>query len=109
MPNLINTCKNVLGDEIVRLKEWLETHPENLPPQEFEKGDRFAAEAVNKYNHHQARERIADDEAALARIADGTYGVCVDCGGKIPDERLVVIPYASRCTPCQGKKGVQIR
>lgn len=98
-----------MEDEVDRLKKWLDTHPENLTSQVFERGDRFTADAVNKHNHYQAHERIADDEAALARIADSIYGICVDCGGEIPDERLVVIPYASRCTPCQGKKGVRVK
>jgi DnaK suppressor protein len=43
-------------------------------------------------------------EAALARLEDGTYGTCVDCGGAIPIERLEVVPTASRCVPCQQRR-----
>lgn len=38
---------------------------------------------------------------ALARLADGTFGVCTDCGGRIARSRLVVIPYVSKCRHCQ--------
>ena len=31
---------------------------------------------------------IEEIDAALARIADGTYGMCVRCGDAIPEERL---------------------
>lgn len=42
-------------------------------------------------------------EAALARIEDGTYGICVDCGQKIPDARLEVRPEAARCVADQER------
>jgi len=32
-------------------------------------------------------------EAALRRIADGTYGICVACGGDIPRKRLEALPW----------------
>ena len=35
--------------------------------------------------------------AALARLDDGTYGTCVDCGQPVPDARLEVRPEAARC------------
>jgi DnaK suppressor protein len=40
-------------------------------------------------------------EAALARMDDGSYGECLDCGTDIPYQRLEVQPTAERCTPCQ--------
>jgi len=40
-------------------------------------------------------------EAALARIGDGSYGICIDCGGKIGRTRLKAYPTAKRCLPCQ--------
>jgi RNA polymerase-binding transcription factor DksA len=40
-------------------------------------------------------------EAARQRIADGSYGSCVDCGGDIDYERLRVNPAALRDVRCQ--------
>ncbi|TDQ66559.1 TraR/DksA family transcriptional regulator [Maritalea mobilis] len=39
-------------------------------------------------------------EHALTRIENGTFGVCVECGDDISDERLSVIPYATKCKNC---------
>lgn len=44
---------------------------------------------------------LANVEQALARVADGTYGDCVDCGGAIPYARLEAQPAARRCVGCQ--------
>jgi DnaK suppressor protein len=43
-------------------------------------------------------------DAALARIAAGSYGVCVDCGQAIPDKRLTTLPASARCIECQRKQ-----
>jgi RNA polymerase-binding transcription factor DksA len=40
-------------------------------------------------------------EAALARIGDGNYGICIVCGGEIGRARLKADPAAMRCLPCQ--------
>ena len=40
-------------------------------------------------------------DAALQRIADGSYGLCVDCGVSIPTARLHANPTALRCVDCQ--------
>ena len=39
--------------------------------------------------------------AALRRVEEGTYGVCIDCGVEIPFERLHASPMALRCVDCQ--------
>jgi RNA polymerase-binding transcription factor DksA len=39
-------------------------------------------------------------EAALDRIARGTYGICVACGDEIGEERLNVLPHTPRCRTC---------
>jgi phage/conjugal plasmid C-4 type zinc finger TraR family protein len=44
---------------------------------------------------------LAEVEAALARLADGTYGECMDCGQPIPAPRLTAYPTARRCVGCQ--------
>ena len=42
-------------------------------------------------------------EAARARIKDGAYGICVDCGSDIGFERLKAFPGAARCIQCQER------
>jgi len=43
----------------------------------------------------QARQTIADIDAALQRMSDGTYGYSVVSGRPIPRERLEAIPWAT--------------
>ncbi|HZS24476.1 MAG TPA: TraR/DksA C4-type zinc finger protein [Gaiellaceae bacterium] len=40
---------------------------------------------------------LAEIDAALQRIEDGTYGKCAECGKEIPAERLEAYPWASLC------------
>ena len=46
----------------------------------------------------QALEKIT---AALARIEEGEYGMCHDCGQEIAEKRLRALPFATRCKDCQ--------
>lgn len=46
------------------------------------------------------RERVV---AALARVEDGSYGRCIDCGRELPDERLEALPEAERCIEDQQR------
>jgi RNA polymerase-binding transcription factor DksA len=51
-----------------------------------------------------ALEQRAEVMTALARIDDGSYGRCVDCGHEIPAPRLEARPGTARCVPCQSKR-----
>ncbi len=42
----------------------------------------------------------AEVDAALDRVAAGTYGVCVVCGRAIPAARLEARPFATTCVGC---------
>ncbi|SOC56866.1 TraR/DksA family transcriptional regulator [Ornithinimicrobium cerasi] len=46
---------------------------------------------------NQARAHLRDVDAALERLADGTYGVCEVCGQPIPAGRLEARPTARTC------------
>jgi DnaK suppressor protein len=48
----------------------------------------------------QARRRLADVEAALARRETGDYGRCETCGRPIAPERLAARPAARTCIDC---------
>ena len=47
-------------------------------------------------------DEVAQVEAALQRLDNGTYGDCSDCGEPIILQRLQVQPAALRCAPCQA-------
>ncbi len=42
-------------------------------------------------------------DEALARVADGSYGVCSECGQPIARARLQALPYARHCIECARK------
>ena len=46
-------------------------------------------------------EVLTQIDAALARIADGTYGTCTNCGREIAPQRLEAYPWASLCIDCK--------
>ena len=51
-------------------------------------------------NEHETAE-LLDIEAALLRIKEGVYGLCVDCGTHIPAARMDAAPHTLRCLACQ--------
>jgi RNA polymerase-binding transcription factor len=53
---------------------------------------------------HNARELLAQNERALARIESGTYGVCESCGEPIGKARLQAFPRATLCVACKQRE-----
>lgn len=43
---------------------------------------------------------LAEIDAALVRLEDGTYGFCLVCGQEIAPERLLALPAAATCVRC---------
>ncbi|YAL83983.1 TraR/DksA family transcriptional regulator [Dermacoccaceae bacterium W4C1] len=44
--------------------------------------------------------KLAEIDAALARVEAGDYGICVRCGSVIPDGRLEARPATATCVRC---------
>ena len=44
---------------------------------------------------------LRDVKSALARIADGTYGICLHCEEAIKPKRMDAVPWAKYCIGCQ--------
>jgi RNA polymerase-binding transcription factor DksA len=50
------------------------------------------------------REKLAQIDRALARIADGTYGICESCGNPIGKMRAMAFPRATLCMTCKQRE-----
>src|SRR5437899_10592343 len=65
-------------------------------------------EAVERINTTAAARSIAASAAevnrALAKLAEGTYGVCDGCGERISAERLEAIPWTALCVSCATRR-----
>ncbi len=48
-----------------------------------------------------AEAMLGEIDAALERIHAGSYGTCARCGQLIPEDRLLALPYATRCIECK--------
>src|SRR5580704_3753409 len=53
----------------------------------------------------RSEDRLRLIDQALARVDNGTYGTCAECGEDIPFERLKALPFALLCVDCQQKRG----
>ncbi|PJJ62131.1 TraR/DksA family transcriptional regulator [Compostimonas suwonensis] len=51
-----------------------------------------------------AAARLEAVDSALARLADGAYGLCANCGRPIPRERLDARPTALLCIDCARRE-----
>jgi DnaK suppressor protein len=51
-----------------------------------------------------ARELLGQTERVLAKISDGTYGVCESCGKAIGKARLQAFPRATLCVACKQRE-----
>lgn len=51
----------------------------------------------------QSKDRLEEIAAALTRLDEGTFGICVECGQPIAEARLEIRPYASKCVDCASR------
>jgi RNA polymerase-binding transcription factor DksA len=52
----------------------------------------------------QADEQLAEVQAALVRLAEGSYGQCERCGEQIAAERLEALPATRTCRDCAARR-----
>jgi DnaK suppressor protein len=45
-------------------------------------------------------------EEALARLTEGTFGYCFECGDEISERRLRALPFAVRCKDCEEAREI---
>jgi DnaK suppressor protein len=61
-----------------------------------------AQNILNAMNSNN-QQRMQAIEAALRRIEEGSFGICVICGKQILASRLEAVPWATKCMSCKVK------
>ena len=87
-------------DEILRSTKETLQHLQDESAQHADITDRASTEterALELRARDRQRKLIAKIDAALARLDEGTYGICAVCGRAIDEERLAAVPYATLC------------
>jgi DnaK suppressor protein len=116
----LGDLKTALLEERERVTHALEyLHEENPGSLEDETGDLVSSSVDNHLGdmatatfdreldytlEGNAEQVLAAINSALARMEDGTYGRCQNCGGPISSERLEAIPWTTRCIDCKRRE-----
>jgi len=90
--NVSHMVKDVLKDDSSELSH-VPIHMADLGSDSYEQ--EFTLELMDS-----ERKIISEIDSALARIEDGTYGICEIGGEPIPKARLTAIPWATCCVAC---------
>jgi RNA polymerase-binding transcription factor DksA len=89
-----------LEDRLAHIKKDMsQSHSADSSEQAVERENDEVLEEVGQ----ETQSAIEDIRLALARIAQGSYGRCSDCGDAINPQRLEALPEAVHCMSCAGK------
>lgn len=107
----MNTLMSQVRGTLLRRRAALQElaavpHPEPSPEEAIELGDvadNVTREAMWERMRTLRRAELAEIDAALARIEEGSWGVCATCGGPIGRQRLLALPEARHCLACRAR------
>lgn len=98
--SLLSSLRDEIGSELVdaRTAHWGQSVHDH--------GEEAAADLETGINlAHVSRhlKEVRECQAALSRLENGTYGICVDCGEEVELNRLAANPVSARCLSCQAQ------
>ncbi|HEY7680153.1 MAG TPA: TraR/DksA C4-type zinc finger protein [Terriglobia bacterium] len=70
-------------------------------PEPEEEAQMTAEQDLAVQSRNQAAQTLRQVWAALDRIEDGSYGICLSCERAIQPHRLEAVPWAPYCIQCQ--------
>src|SRR5579884_2736526 len=103
-PNKLNEFRRVLEAKKNELLAGGSDREEILIENAAEEFDRLQQQLNREVairNLDRESKLLKEVQAALNRIEEGTYGVCLRCEEEIPEKRLRALPWAAYCVQCQ--------
>lgn len=101
---LLKSRKASLIDDVLGLeREWTDRseHDAAHSSHMADSGTDACEEDLRLSRMETTGDEIEEINEALARIREGTFGICEECEKPIHLERLRAIPYARLCVPCK--------
>ena len=107
-PDQVAELRAELERQLARLEKSMKVTDEALRTVELDQTavgrlsrmDSLQNQSLSKGLRDREVVRLSQIREALARIEAGTFGMCTECGGAIPFERLFVFPEAPECADC---------
>jgi RNA polymerase-binding protein DksA len=90
-----------LNARIMRIDEDLR---QPLNPDFAEQATDMESDEAMEALEQSSRAEVDQILAALARMEEGSYGICASCGVDIPPARLQAVPYATECIDCASSR-----
>jgi DnaK suppressor protein len=105
---LLEAKKSSLSAELAKTRTAEEETTEELTQDIADKAvSSYTREFLYSLNDTERNTLILIDQA-LARIEEGTFGFCQNCGAPMNEKRLDAVPWAPHCIDCQelAEKGL---
>ncbi len=97
---MLGERRREVQDKLRSLRETLPVEASVVRDAEEQSVDDFVTE-VDMALMQMKSETLSKIDQAIARLEDGTYGVCQECDGEISAARLKALPFAPLCRTCQ--------
>lgn len=103
----LDRFRKILDQQLKELEQKVEAPPEHLNAGNdyfADPTDRASAESDRNFDirvRDRERKLILKIKEALARVEDGSFGVCEDCGEPIDRKRLEARPVTTLCIDCK--------
>jgi DnaK suppressor protein len=88
--------EEIVGRSRGREDIWIVQSNEQIETVQLAGQREFAARTLER-----ATKNLMQIDAALKRISDGEFGICLDCEEAIAPKRLAAVPWAGYCLHCQ--------
>ena len=104
----LTELRQELEAQLARLMRSIEASKAALEPVELDQSrvgrlsrmDELQNQSLTRNLNEREEIRLSLVRNALARMDEGTYGLCAACESEIPYERLLVFPEAVECGSC---------
>lgn len=103
--DVLNKMKTELEQRLAKITTDVKHMEEPLAKDFEEQAQQTENDQVLDFLGNAARTEIEMLTRAIARIDNGTYGICRVCDEPIAEERLKAVPYTDLCIKCAGRAG----